>query len=268
MVIQSIFYNHFSNRDYFELTEGKRPWDIFLLLTEGSFSCRIGEQEFQIKANEIAYFPMNIPFTREIISPISFHQLAFHAEHAHSLYTALTYGKLSVPREHVQSLSQSLSRLSRLPDAYDLLPHMIEHIMAEHTLYKQSLPGTPQGFPEDILATLRYMNDHLAEKLDIDGLAAMAHLSHVGFLWKFKRYTGTTPSQYLIRLRLNYAKQALLEGSLPINEIATACGYGNPYYFSNAFRKHYGMSPGQFRSHHLYRKPVEETSVKNDVLTL
>ena len=257
MTIQPVFYNTFSNRPYFEMTDGKRPWDIFLLLTEGSFSCRIGEEEYRIEANEVAYFPMNTSFNRKILSPISFHQLAFHADHTHPLYAALQPGKLEIPHENVDALAQSLALLSRCSDPQALLPHMIEHLMVEHSIHRQTATEAPQRLPEDLLLVLQYMNDHIHEKIDIDAIADTVHLSHVGLLWKFKRYTGMTLSRYLIHLRLNYAKQYLLEGDLPINEIALRCGYSNPYYFSNSFREQYGISPSRFRALHVHSDPKE-----------
>ena len=146
---------------------------------------------------------------------------------------------------------QSMDRIAMLPDNRDLLLHCVTHILAEQQLYGSVEQTTPAHLSEDILRVLRYMNDHLSEKLSIPQLAEVAHLSHTGLLWKFRHQLGTTPSQYLIMLRLRYAKQLLLEGHLRINEIAAQCGYANAYYFTNAFRAECGVSPSEFRKRYL-----------------
>ncbi len=66
----------------------------------------------------------------------------------------------------------------------------------------------------------------------------------------FKRKTGITPHQYLLRLRLQYAAKQL---SIPngkkysISEITVSSGFRDPFYFSRMFKKHYGVSPNAYR---------------------
>jgi AraC-like DNA-binding protein len=58
---------------------------------------------------------------------------------------------------------------------------------------------------------------------------------------------GCSLSDFLIGLRMQRAKYLLLESPARINEIAALCGYRNAYYFSNAFKKHFGVSPLRYR---------------------
>ena len=88
----------------------------------------------------------------------------------------------------------------------------------------------------------------------MDELAAHVFLSHSGLIWKFKNELNTTPSNYLIILRLQHAKQLLLNYSYNITEISEMCGYQSPYYFTKAFHRHVGMSPTQFRKYHLKKQ--------------
>ena len=81
----------------------------------------------------------------------------------------------------------------------------------------------------------------------MDQLAELVHLSHVGLLWKFKHSTGTTLTEYLTGLRMKYAKELLLAGNLSVSQVADLCGYSNPYYFSNVFHNHFGVSPSKYR---------------------
>ena len=247
MTVQTVFYNTRTNHREFELPRGMRPWNMLLVLTDGSFRCTVGETEHHVAAGEIAFFPMNTPFHREIVEPISFYQFAFHTDPTHPFYRHTPAGKLPLPPEAVAPMIDSMERIVRLEDNKELIAHTVEHIFAQTYLYTRHPELDPKGYPRDIQAVMSYMQEHLGEKIDMDELAALVHLSHVGLLWKFKQHTGDTLSHYLIRLRIHYAKQLLLEGDLPICEIATRCGYSNAYYFSGAFRQRTGLCPSAYR---------------------
>jgi len=53
--------------------------------------------------------------------------------------------------------------------------------------------------------------------------------------------------QYIIRKRLEFARELLQETDLPVAEIAERSGFCDPFYFSRCFSRHYGRSPRKFR---------------------
>ena len=73
---------------------------------------------------------------------------------------------------------------------------------------------------------------------------------HYDYLRKlFKKEMGRSPLEYLTDLRMNRARELLLDGTrkLPIAEVAEACGFSDALYFSRVFKKRFGSSPTQFR---------------------
>ncbi|SFW57672.1 AraC-type DNA-binding protein [Sinomicrobium oceani] len=64
----------------------------------------------------------------------------------------------------------------------------------------------------------------------------------------FKSLFGTTVFGYLRDIRLREAYRQLLDGQSTIQEIAEYCGYSTPQYFTTAFRRKYGISPGRLRN--------------------
>ena len=64
----------------------------------------------------------------------------------------------------------------------------------------------------------------------------------------FRSVTGMTVFEWLVKLRLNHARDLLLNSDRPIREISDALGYSNVNNFINAFTKHFKTSPGRLRS--------------------
>lgn len=79
----------------------------------------------------------------------------------------------------------------------------------------------------------------------------------------FKKRTGLSPQEYLLRYRLNMACRLLLTTSQPIQEVARKIGYENPMTFSKMFKNAYGVSPSGYR---LQGAPSDLQSVSGNVL--
>ena len=63
----------------------------------------------------------------------------------------------------------------------------------------------------------------------------------------FKAYTGFSPNQYLIELRINKAKDLLRTTNMPINEVGFEVGFQSHYYFSKLFKEKSGQTPSDWR---------------------
>ncbi|MBE7063316.1 MAG: helix-turn-helix domain-containing protein [Clostridia bacterium] len=83
--------------------------------------------------------------------------------------------------------------------------------------------------------------------LQLKTLADMMFLSPEHFVRKFKAFYGISPMKYYDRLRIDHATAAIREGQLSLAEIAESLGISDPAYFSKFFKKHVGISPGEYR---------------------
>jgi AraC family transcriptional regulator len=93
---------------------------------------------------------------------------------------------------------------------------------------------------------LEYIHAHLGEALDIRGMASTANLSRFHFARAFKASTGQTPYEYVRAKRLAQAK-VLLAQNRPLAEIALALNFSSQANFTRAFRREFGITPGQYR---------------------
>lgn len=80
-----------------------------------------------------------------------------------------------------------------------------------------------------------------------DELARRVYLSPDYMTRIFKRFTGKTLSEYTGELKLNTAKQMLVETDEPVSNIAVSLAYVNFSYFSKVFKAGTGMSPKEYR---------------------
>lgn len=101
--------------------------------------------------------------------------------------------------------------------------------------------------PENIAEVIRYMDRNYTEKLSLDNLADKAHINKFHLSREFKKYTGFSPNEYLISLRINTAKELLINTDLPACKIAYQVGIQDINNFNSLFKKRVGMTPIKFR---------------------
>lgn len=91
---------------------------------------------------------------------------------------------------------------------------------------------------------ISYLNENYEHKISLEQIAHNMYLSPVYISKIFKEETGESPINYLIKIRLEKAKDILLncEGG-SIKNIANQVGYDDVYHFSKLFKKYYGISP-------------------------
>lgn len=97
-----------------------------------------------------------------------------------------------------------------------------------------------------------YFHEHFAEKISLEQIAKNLYLSPFYISKVFKEEIGETPINYLIKIRLENAKDLLLnQQNLSIKEISSIVGYEDAYHFSKSFKKYYGLSPAEYKKLHI-----------------
>ncbi len=115
-------------------------------------------------------------------------------------------------------------------------------------LCDSSVKITPKQTEKDVLFSdiVRYMQEHIAEKLSTDDLCAYTSLGRTYLKTLFKQYTGMGIMHYFLLLKLKKSAELLLLGK-PIGAVSEEMGFSSQNYFSYAFKKQYAMTPNKYK---------------------
>lgn len=128
------------------------------------------------------------------------------------------------------------SRFMREQYLRDLLEAVLEH----------AAPLPMNAIEDRMKQTVNYMLSHYKEEIRIETLAQIAELHPSYYSQLFKREMGKSPVSFLAQLRMNKAKEMLLQTEKPIREIAADVGFRDEFYFSRRFKETCGYSPTVF----------------------
>ena len=91
------------------------------------------------------------------------------------------------------------------------------------------------------------MDEEFSSGISISEVAKKIHVERTYFFRRFKKEIGVAPSDYLLGVRLEKAKDLLRNPNLSIASIAKAVGYNNFVTFTESFAKKMGLRPSEYR---------------------
>jgi len=103
--------------------------------------------------------------------------------------------------------------------------------------------------PPAIMRAKAFINEHSAEELSLEQVAKAVNMSSFYFCKMFKKFTGVNFTEYVSRIRIEKARNLLLNPNLRISEIAYEVGFQSLTHFNRVFKKVLGQSPTDFRTH-------------------
>jgi transcriptional regulator GlxA family with amidase domain len=101
---------------------------------------------------------------------------------------------------------------------------------------------------EPLREVQHWISEHPAADLSVERLAAKAGLSPRQFARAFTAETGVTPGRHVAEIRLEAARRMLEDRGHGVEQVARACGYGNPEAMRRAFVKALGIPPASYRT--------------------
>lgn len=99
---------------------------------------------------------------------------------------------------------------------------------------------------EKLYAIKEYIAQNFTSQISLNGICMHFSINEFKLKTGFKELFDTTVIDYLIHNRMEYSRILLFERDLTVTEVAYMTGYSSPQYFSKAFKKKYGISPGEY----------------------
>lgn len=126
-----------------------------------------------------------------------------------------------------------------------LAVHLLRHYTAEGELNQPNLGGLS---PRKLRAVTDFIANNFSNDISLNELAQVAGMSSFHFAREFKKATGTTPHQYLIKFRVGQAKSLLADRDLPLVEVGLRAGFSHQSHFTRLFRRITGTTPLLYRT--------------------
>lgn len=107
--------------------------------------------------------------------------------------------------------------------------------------------GPRTGEPHAIATAREYLHSHYAERVRLDELASLVHLSPFHLSRAFRATVGVPPHRYQLLVRIELAKRLLADGER-VSEVAAATGFADHSHFTRRFREMVGVTPSRYRA--------------------
>ena len=118
-------------------------------------------------------------------------------------------------------------------------------ILIARQLTKQN--NSRRDFPQTFMKLEQTLRDNLSHQWTVEEMAALVGLGTTAFSEKVKSYTGFSPLNYLINIRISEAMKLLKKNNINITDIALDTGFYSSQHFATTFKKLTGYTPSEFR---------------------
>lgn len=147
-------------------------------------------------------------------------------------------------RNTIDKIFQDMNACTNLYDS-ELL-QLISGMRLLVYLQKYSQESTP-GVSGYMSQALEYINQNIALDISIDQICTTVNVSKYHFCRRFKKYTGLTVMQYILKTRILLAKNELRKTHLSISQISDEYGFSSVSYFCRVFKEEENCTPLQYR---------------------
>lgn len=139
--------------------------------------------------------------------------------------------------------------------AESLATSLAVHLASQHGGGESQTPPRTGGLTgPQLKRAIGFVHDHLSEDVTLKNMADTAGLSPFHFARQFKLSMGYSPYQFVLRQRIERAKQLLIQGEKSLAEIAVEIGFYDQSHFAQQFKRHCGITPKKFANMSGYKK--------------
>ena len=263
--------------DSIDLPKGKRNYSLFLFKSEALVKSNAGINDVN-PGDCILISPSSAVFLKPKKDMINYDLIEFKGADATRLVSQVGF-ELNTVCSPVQIyfVDAIMDKISKECNANDLLWDRVVASSLDELLTKLvrfskqdfvlSMPDHAQRLRE-----LRSeVHENFSKHWTIGSMAEMMGLSSSRFASLYKQVFDTSPTEDLIKTRIEQSKKMLSTTKVSVKKVSVACGFESVHYFHRAFKKRMNITPKHFQNHMLSMKgsiPTQENNSSLDALSL
>lgn len=196
---------------------------------------------------------------------LHFHRTCFGRDFLNLPETQFIHGLFEKAKKGMKIHGKSKAELTRIlklsidADRFERMIHLLSiiKILSETDEYETIAPAYAFSHLSNLSEMPRlqriyaYTLDHYKEKINLEDVAAMVHMSPTSFCRYFKTMTKKSFYEFLIEVRISHVCRRLIENRLPTEMICYDCGFNNVSNFYRQFKKVTGLTPLGYKKKHL-----------------
>ncbi len=224
-------------RDEFLIDNGHHPLDSLFYVIDGSFTCEISGQNYNVSSGMLFAFPSKVNFKRKITKPIQAIYIQFK-----KYPIDIEAGIIQVADK--ERLSNDISYIFSSLNAEENAEYFVNDLLVTINLKK----AKTRHLDKNIADCIDFINQNINKKISLENLSQHTGVSKQTLIGKFKKQLSITPTKYINQIKIKKGCEMLRLTDKPVGEISDICGFENVYYFSRTFKLHTGFSPTVYRA--------------------
>jgi AraC-like DNA-binding protein len=142
------------------------------------------------------------------------------------------------------------------------LQEMVYRVLQREQFARLLAIAAAQAASNPVSAVLDYVRAHLPEPLTVADMAEQVSLSPSAFAHLFRDVTGKAPYQFLKEMRLDRARELLVDGNLAVARVSKEVGYASVSHFISEFRGRFGVTPRLYGDMHAVHVELDSQRVR------
>ena len=233
---------------------------LFFIVVSGSGTLRSGGRTWELHPEDCVFLNCSDPYSHTTSRDLwELKWVHFYSSSMPGIYSKYVErgGETVFWPKDLQAFSECLDRIYELASSDDHIRDMrINEMLARLLMLLMEESWHPEKAPSSGAAALKrqsigeirsYLDAHFADKVSLDDLAERFFINKYYLARLFREQYGTSIGSYITGLRISRAKELLRFTDMTVEAVGAAVGMQDANYFSRAFRRVEGMTPGEYR---------------------
>lgn len=225
-----------------------RHSDCFVYVLKGKISYIYDDYMFTVYAGDIAYLPKDGRYMMRVFENDEFIFVDFDFEcdlPRRGFGIKFNHGKEYFDKLWVAWQKSSVACMSESKSLIYKVYADILYCFDKSEYIRRSLKKKIEKSVDEII------QNYTDSELSIDSIINNSKISASQYRSLFGKIYNMSPKQFVLKLRIDYAKELLIQTSNNIADISLACGFTDEFYFSSLFKKKCGCPPSEYRKLHM-----------------